>query len=265
MTSEPAGLEDALEGFERDIDVALRSLGAALQEAKRAKAAAAMGQIRQLQQAADTAVRLAEQAAHAVAEARAGWAFDVGGWFASGDYTKELLASAAEAGVRAFESDDRILSYPAVVQISAADTTVLVDKTRERRVRPSVIVRQLAALQNQPPKFKPEAFLASLARAYDLVVRATGVRPSVAVKLVDVHGVLTLLPGAARDYTRQEFARDLYLLDQSGIVETKDSRRLSLPASALTRGSGVLTTVARTGQTKVYAGIAFTLPSEASA
>jgi hypothetical protein len=265
MTLESAGLEAALDGFERDIEGALRSLGAAQKEAKRAKAAAAVGEIRQLQQAADNAVRLAEQAATAVTEARAGWAFDIGEWFASGDYTKELLASASEAGVRAFESDDRILSYPAVVQISAADTSVLVDKKKERRIRPSVIVRQLAALQNKLPSFKPEAFLASLLRAYDLVVGANGVRPGQAVKLVDVHGVLTLLPGAARDYTRQEFARDLYLLDQSRIVDTKDGRRLSLPASALTRGSGVLTTVARTGQTKVYAGIAFSRPSGTSA
>ena len=81
------------------------------------------------------------------------------------------------------------------------------------------------------------------------------------VKLVDVYGVLTVLPGLARDYTKQEFARDLYLLDQSGVVTTKNGRTLSLPASALTRGSGVLTTVSRSGQAKVYAGIALTAGS----
>ncbi len=69
--------------------------------------------------------------------------------------------------------------------------------------------------------------------------------PGAPAKLVDVHRVLTLLPGAARDYTRQEFARDMYLLDQSGVVDVKDGRRMSLPASALTRGGGVLTTVTR--------------------
>ena len=74
-----------------------------------------------------------------------------------------------------------------------------------------------------------------------------------------MHRVLTVLPGAARDYTRQEFARDLYLLDQSGVVACKDGRRMTLPASALTRGrGGVLATVTRGGQTKVYAGLAFT-------
>ncbi len=70
-------------------------------------------------------------------------------------------------------------------------------------------------------------------------------RPGATVKLASVYSVLTLLPGASRDYTRPEFARDLYLLDQSGVTVTKNGRVLSLPASALTRGSGVLTTVTR--------------------
>jgi hypothetical protein len=254
-------LEAALQAVELDADAALTALGAALKQAKRAKTAAALGQIRDLQQAMEAAVALADQAAGAVADVRSGWRFDVAEWFSSGEYAKELLASAAEAGVKAVESDERILCYPAIVAVSAADATVVVDKKKDRRVRPSVVVGHLAALQERAPKFaKPEAFIESLAAAYDLVV-AKGGRPGVAVKLVDVHRVLTLLPGAAREYTRQEFARDLYLLDQTGVVDTKDGRRMSLPASALTRGGGVLTTVTRAGQTKVYAGIAFAAPA----
>ncbi|HMQ28142.1 MAG TPA: hypothetical protein PKA98_19290, partial [Acidimicrobiales bacterium] len=84
-----------------------------------------------------------------------------------------------------------------------------------------------------------------------------GTRPGATVKLADVYRVLTVLPGSARDYSKPEFARDLYLLDQSGVTTTRDGRVLSLPASALTRGSGVLTTVTRGGQEKVYAGISF--------
>lgn len=257
MIAPPTTLEDALQALERDADAALKSLGAALRETKRVKAAAAAGQVRDLGAALDNARRLADQAAGVVADVRAGWTFDVGAWFASGEYAKELLASAAEAGVQAFESDERILCYPAIVKVSESDTTVAVDKKKERRVRPSVLVRHLAALQQRPPNFKPEPFIASLAAAYDLVVGAKGLRSGTAALLVDVHGVLTLLPGAGRDYTRQEFARDLYLLDQTGVVDTKDGRRMTLPASAMTRGTGRLTTVTRAGQTKMYAGIAF--------
>jgi hypothetical protein len=258
MSPKSTSLEDALQAVERDADAAIKSLGAALKAAKKAKSAAALGQIRDLEQAMDAATALAGQAAESVGDIRAGWQFDVGGWFASGEYAKELLASAAEAGVKAFESDERILCYPVIVQVSASDATIVVDKQKDRRIRPSVVVRHLDALQERPPKFKPESFMESLAAAYDYVVAAKGLRPGTAAKLVDVHRVLTLLPGAARDYTRQEFARDMYLLDQSGVVTAKDGRHMSLPASALTRGSGVLTTVTRAGQTKVYAGVAFT-------
>ncbi len=261
MTDVPITLESALAATESDADSALKTLGAALKAAKRAKSAAASGQVREMQQALEAAAGLVEQAASAVADLRAGWRFDVPGYFASGEYAKELLACAAEAGVQAFESDERILCYPAVVQVSAADATVVIDKKKERRIRPSVVVGYLDALQQRPPRFKPDSFIETLAAAYDLVAAQRKLRTGAPARLVDVHRVLTLLPGAAREYTRQEFARDLYLLDQSGNVDVKDGRRMSLPASAMTRSGPVLTTVARSGQTKVYAGIAFAAPA----
>ena len=62
-------------------------------------------------------------------------------------------------------------------------------------MRPSVVVGHLAALQQRPPKFKPEAFIETLAAAYDLVVGSKRLRPGAPARLVDVHQVLTLLPG----------------------------------------------------------------------
>jgi hypothetical protein len=261
MTTQPTTLEEALRAVERDADAAIKALGAALKAAKKAKSAAAHGQIRDLQQAMDATAGLVAEATGVSDDLRAGWKFDVNGWFASGEYAKELLASAAEAGVQAFESDERILCFPAIVQVSAGDATIVIDKQKDRRIRPSVVINHLASLQERPPKFKSEAFIETLAAAYDYVTGAKRLRPGSAAKLVDVHRVLTLLLGAARDYTRQEFARDIYLLDQSGVVDAKDGRRLTLPASAMTRSGGVLTTVTRSGQTKVYAGVAFTEPS----
>ena len=259
--SQPTTLEGALQSVERDADSAIKALGAALKAAKRAKAAAASGLVRELQQAMEVTVGLADQASGTAQDLRQGWRFDVSEWFSSGDYAKELLAAAAEAGVQAYESDDRILCYPVVVQVSAADAALLIDKKKDRRTRPSVVVGYLAALQERPPKFKPDAFIETLAAAYDLVIASKHLRPGAPARLVDVHNVLTLLPGAARDYTRQEFARDLYLVDQSGQVDTKDGRRMSLPASAMTRSGAVIRTVTRSGQVKIYAGLAFTRPT----
>lgn len=251
-------LENALDDLERAADASVRAAAAVLAEAKRVKAAAASGQLRALGQSLDSVTRLADVAAAAARDMRAGWTFDEQEYFASGAYTAEVLDAAAAEGLSAFESDDRILSYPAIVSLSMSDTAVLIDKTKDRRVRPSVLVRTLKALQAKPPKFKPEAYLEALAAAYDLVVAHRRVNPGGTVKLADVYTVLTVLPGSSRDYSRQELARDLYLLDQSGITRTKDGRELELPASALTRGSGVLRTVTRSGQEKVYAGISFT-------
>lgn len=250
-------LEGALETVERDADASVRALSSALKEAKKAKAAAATGQLRDLRQALDASARLAGEAATTADSARDGWAFDDQAYLAGGAYTKEVLALAAEEGVAAFESDDRILSYPVIVAVSASDTTVTIDKKKDKRVRPSVLVRTLRALQSKPPKFKAESFLEALALAYDLARARKGTHPGATAKLVDLYGVLTLLPGSARDYSRQEFARDLYLLDQSGVTMTRSGRSLQLPASALTRGSGVLTTVTQSGREKVYAGISF--------
>lgn len=261
MTDVPDGLEAALEATERDADATLRALAAATRSAKRAKAAAASGQLRELQQALEATSALVDQAVAASGELQGGWRFDATDYFASGEYAKELLARAADAGLQAFESDDLILSYPAIVQLSAGDATVVIDKKKERRVRPSVLVGQLAAVQQRPPKFRPEPFIEALAAAYDLVAGSRGLRPGAPARLADVHRVLTLLPGSARDYTRQEFARDLYLLDQSGVVDVRDGRRMSLPASAMTRSGAVLTTVTRSGQTKVYAGLVFAEPA----
>lgn len=254
MVPSDNSLEQSLGALEREAEAAVRSLGAALKEAKKVKAAAATGQLRDLRQGLDNAVRLAEAAAVATRDVRAGWTFDEQAHFAGGGYTKEVLALAAEEGVQAFESDDRILCYPAIVQV-AGDGTVAIDRKRERRARPSVLVQLLKTLQAKPPSFKAESFLESLAAGYDLVRARQGARPGATVKLIDVYAVLTLMPGAGREYTKQEFARDVYLLDQAGTTRTRDGRMLSLPASALTRGAGLLTTVTRSGQAKIYAGI----------
>lgn len=253
----PGGLEAALNSFQREADDAVRALMSALRETKKLQAAAVHGQLRELRSGIDSSAALADQAADAVRELRTAWTFDESAYFADGGYVREVLALAELSDLKAVVSDDRILSYPVIVQVSPADATLVIDKLRERRVRPSGLVRHLKALQARPPRFKAEAFIEALVAAYDLTLAGKGLRAASTIKLVDVYSVLTLMPGSSREYSKQEFARDLYLLDQSGVVVTRSGRALSLPASALTRGSGVLSTVTRAGEVKVYAGISF--------
>jgi hypothetical protein len=122
-----------------------------------------------------------------------------------------------------------------------------------------VLVAALKRAQERGPRFKAETFLDSLRAAYELVVASEGKRADAVVRLVDIWAVLTMLPGQRAQYSKQEFARDLYLLDQTGITSTARSPRTLLwSASTGTKGSGTLVTVARNGQQQRYWGVSFT-------
>ncbi len=259
--AQDGSFEGALAATEEQAGATLRTAATVVRELRKAKAAAATGQSRELRRALEAAQGLAAQLAGAAAGLRAGFDFDEQEHLASGSYTKELLAAAAAHGVDMFEEDERLLCYPSLVRVLPDQAALEIDRRRERRLRPSVVVGLLAAAQNRGPRFRPEPFLDSLRAAYELVVARQAKKPDAVVRLVDVWAVLTLLPGQAKDYTKQEFARDLYLLDQSGVtVTSRSQRRLRWSASTGTKGTGVLTTVARGGQQQRYWGISFSLP-----
>ncbi len=252
------GLEAALATAEAELDAAEKAVGSVRRELKRAKAAAAIGQVRDLRLSLDAASALAAALAAQVDAVAGSYDIDEAELLASGGYTKELLAAAAEAGVAMLEDDDRLLCYPSIVRVLAGELALEIDRRRARGIRPSVVVEQLRRAQQAGPRAKAAPFLASLLGAYDLVVARQRKPSGAVVRLLDVYGVLTLLPGQTREYSKAEFARDLYLLDQSGVREVGTSgRRLRWAASTGTRQSGMLTTVAVTGQQQRYWGVAF--------
>lgn len=250
------GLEAALSAAEADIEAAAKRAASLGRELKKARAAAATGQPGELRKALDQAASLNADVAEHIATTRAAYDVDETELLASGDYTKELLAAASDAGLSMFEEDGRLLCYPSLVRLLPAEQAIEIDRRRERRIRPSVVIELLSKAQRSGPRFKPDPFLASLASAYDLIVAKQGKTGGAVVRLVDLHGVLTLLPGQSRDYSKQEFARDLYLLDQDG-THRVGGRSLRWAASTGTKQAGVLTTVSRSGQQQRYWGMSF--------
>jgi hypothetical protein len=255
-SQDSTGLEGALGRVERDVEAGSKAVASLARELKRARAAAASGQVRELRRALDTVQAMAGDVAARVCAAATAYDVDEVDLLASGAYAKELLAAAEAADVAMFAEDDRLLCYPSIVRVLPGDLALEIDRRRARGIRPSVVVAQLAKAQRAGPRFKPAPFLASLVGAYDLVVAGQGKAPGAVVRLLDVYNALTLLPGQSRDYTRAEFARDLYLLDQSGETAGPGGRRLRWAASSGTRQAGVLTTVAMSGQQQRYWGIA---------
>ncbi len=256
----PDGLEAALAATQGDAEAAGKAAGAVSRALKNARAAAATGQVRELRKALDSAVQLAADLAEQVNQVRAAYDIDEPALLDSGAYTKELLAAAAAVDLQMFEEDGRLLCYPSLVRILPGEAAIEIDRRRERRIRPSAVVESLRRAQQAGPRFKAGPFLASLAAGYDLQVARQGKGPGAVIKLLDVYGVLTLLPGQGREYAKQEFARDLYLLDQNGTTRAADGRQLRWAASTGTKQAGVLMTVARSGQQQRYWGIAFDDP-----
>lgn len=241
-----------------EVESALRAANAVVRELRKVRATAAVGSVRDLRKALERSRELATEAASAVYDLRAGPAIeDARALLLSGDYTKELLRAAEDAGVALYEADDGLVCYPSMLRLHPADEAVGIDGKRERRLRPSVLVAMLAATQQAGPRFRPEPFLETLAAAYQLVLGEQAKPAGTVVRLVDLHRVLTLLPGQSREYPQSQFARDLYLLDQSRHIRTRDGRMLSLSASTGTRQPGVLTTVSKGGERQRYWGIAF--------
>jgi hypothetical protein len=256
---ESAGrFESALSATEEEVEAALKSASGLTRELRKAKAAAASGQVRELRRALDAAVSLADELSVTAKGAQVSFDLDETAYLSAGEYAKELLALAADRGLAMFEEDDRLLCYPSIVRVVPGDSVVEIDRRRERRLRPSVLIRLLSFAQQRPPRFRAEQFLEALANGYELVVARLGKKSDAVVRLTDIWSVLTLLPGQGKEYTRPEFARDLYLLDQSGARLTKAGRALRWHASSGTRTAGVLTTVARTGQQQRYWGVSFT-------
>ena len=254
-------LEEALEKTEADADAALKAAAAVARSLKRFRAAAHVGNLRDLRPAIDSAEQALAELGRRLAEATTGWDFDEEAYFSDGRYPRELLETARRLDVRMFELDDRLYCYPSLLRVLGNDRSVLIDRGRERRLRPSFLIGHLRDLQRRPPRFRPEAFLESLFAAYGHLVekRGTGrVDQGVVEKLLDVYELLTLLPGQTREYSKQEFARDIYLLDRSGVTQTRRGYVVSFPASTGARSTGsTVRIVTESGQEKVYYGIAF--------
>ena len=255
-----SSFEAMLSMAERDIDAALRGANATVRELKKALAAARTGQVRDLRKALASAGTTAAALAADTEALGGGLEFDEQEYLASGAYVKELLAAAEAHGLTIVEEDSLLLCYPSLLKVLPADAAIEIDKVRERRLRPSVLVAALARAQERDVRFKAEAFLDSLRSAYELLSSGEDKRADGVVRLLDIWAVLTMLPGQRTQYSKQEFARDLYLLDRSGVTSTARSpRSLRWSASTGTKGAGTLVTVAPSGQQQRYWGVSFTI------
>jgi hypothetical protein len=174
----------------------------------------------------------------------------------SDSYSEELCTTAKKSHVKIHRQDDYLYCYPALIRVLPEEPAVVINRAKEKRVRPSVLLLRLKKLQEMPTRFRPQAFLKSIEAAYKVVGARKGSKGGV-VKLADIYNVLTLLPGQKSEYSRHEFARDLYLLD-CHLAEAVDGRRVQLhPARGGERTNQILVTVSKEADLLRYYGISF--------
>lgn len=250
--------EQACAGSERAAAAAAKAAAGLATAAKHLAKAAQDGDIAKIRKAAD-AIKSAEETARQEARnAQLAWPFtaDQEETLLRERYERELLAAAVERGLKISRQDDRLIVYPSILRLLPEARAVQVDRTKVTALRPSKLAEQLKANQSKKPRFRPEQFLESLYRAYKLVVGPKGVQGTT---LDAVYQALTLLPGAAKEYVKPDFARDIYFLQSSNATTTKSGARVSFPASTGTKGTSKLFTfVGPDGTPVVYYGITFT-------
>jgi hypothetical protein len=181
------------------------------------------------------------------------------------NYRDELLSTAAGIGLEISRRDDALICFPSILRISPTDRSVQVDRKKVPNIRPSKLVSELRNNQQKPIRFRSEPFLEALYRVYSVLAQRnqqgmlTGSnRIGPVVPLSQVYDLFTALPGARAEYDQTSFARDLYLLDSSGVTQVRSGATVSFPASTGTRSArGTFSFVSREGEVVTYYGIQF--------
>jgi hypothetical protein len=264
---ERQNLEEVLAKTEADAEVTLKAASSVAGALRKLRTAAREGNLRNIDASFETAENAIATLRQQFSNTKEGWDFNGEAYFANSLYASELIEAGREVGLRIFERDGQLFCYPALIRVSPGDRAVLIDKKRERRIRPSLLATRLKNLQQKPPSFKADSFLESLFKAYlkamaishnMKALQEETIGPS--IFLVDIYELLTLLPGQAREYSRQEFAHDIYLLHRSGKTCTRSGAEIGFSLfTGRGKASKVLTAIDEAGERKPYYAIYFTL------
>lgn len=259
--------EQAFGNTEEAADSALDAATNLVKLARQLQKAAREGNITAIRKSQERLDTELEAVGRAVNDAVRSWSFEdeEEERYLKDEYGAELRRAASERGVQIHERDGRLIVHPSIVQVLSRERAVRVDRKKISSIRPSHLAGLLHAAQSKKSRNRPGRFLESLYDVYSELVkedfprRAEPSGPGRVVPLDRIYRLLTSLPGSGRDYTRTDFARDLYMLETSGTTTTRKGATASFPASTGTRGvKGLFTFVGPDGRDVQYYGVRFT-------
>lgn len=254
--------EQGFADVERAAAAVAKASGVLVTLAKQIRKAAQEGDIAKIRKVSERLTVALDAVQQESANTRSAWPFnpEEEEAYLREEYEQELLNVAGTEGLQIRRQDERLVVYPSVLRILPAERAVRIDRNKKvPTVRPTKLVAILKANQTKKPRFASERFLASLYRAYRLLTEKDGAGAT--IPLHRIYEAFTLLPGAAPEYDRSDFCRDLFHLDRSGLTETRSGAKFSLPASTGVKGAKAKTTfsfVASDGENIIYYAIRFT-------
>ena len=271
MEASETSFEQALTEATDAANVALKSAAEVAKSARKARKAALEGDVSALGRCPKDLTKTLDDLRRSVADlersvnSAATWPAAVGEEqdSFSDRYTTELREAAAAEGVGIHERDGALISFPTVLRVES-DRSLRIDQKRIRTLRPSRVVSLLRDGQARLGRHKPQRFLDALYFVYEDIIKdqrksalALGSLPPMPLSRIYRH--LTALPGASRDYTKTDFARDLYILDSTGPKRAKrgNGPRVSFPSSTGTREKGYFSFVGPDGFEAKFYGIHF--------
>ena len=259
-------LEAAFDTAESKTNAALeahKNLGARLRALLKASKQGSITAVKREQgKLSETMAELAET----IEDASVAWPFEDGEetQYLSADdgFKAELRRVAAERDLVIRERDGQLICHPFVVRVLPGGKAVRIDKKQVSTIRPSHLVGVLVKAQEAPARFKPQPFLEALYNVYRSLTKETSSRSmeggGPVILLDEIYRLFTSLPGSRREYSKTDFARDLYELDRSGVKTTRSGATLSLPASTGARSArNLYTFVGPDGYEVKYYGIRF--------
>ena len=262
-----ATFEQGFAAVEASADRAEQAARKLLATARRLRKAAQEGTLGKVRQETGQLSEALAAASGTVTEAKASWPFDASEEpdYLNASYANELCEAAATLGLKLSVRDEALVCSPSIIRLLPADRAVKIDGKKRAAIRPSKLVTDLHTTQQRMrPKSdtQQQRFLEALFRAFR-VIRGTPSDPlfdaARVVPLAEIYAVFTSLPGASGQYTKTDFARDIYLLDSSQVNTTKSGARVTFPSSTGGKSSAkTLSFVDRNGNVISYYGVQFT-------
>lgn len=262
ISPEISSFEFALSRTEQDLAKTMEASKKFSNALARLHKSVSTGNLHDLEKQFETAQKLFEPLKQQLQSSRKAWQFDAETYLESGQYEKDLMEAAHESGLNMIQKDSHVLNcYPSVLKLSPKEQILKIGKKRSKHLRPKVVAQIMKEAQKKPPKLNDNAFLEQLFKAYQRIVKSRGKsidETNPVVSLKEIYKYMNPLPWQAKEYSEDEFARDLYLLEKSGITATEENYAVDFHASTMAKNlSSTLITASEDGSERIYAGIRF--------